>query len=356
MLFNYVYQPHELDRLQEWLDDLFLNTWCSASEPFDVQLLNDPWRSVVLDIFNSATTKDYLYGPIERVYNIFLTIDRPTRDVLRQAYLDNNNIEGIYANAGNCNAYSYRNIQAINASLAVELKRFYMNLYENVLKLKTIKDKLGDLNDRYRDFMGICKKERKDKCAFCGLVELLGADHSKREAYDHIVSKGEYPFNSVNFRNLVPMCGNCNSKYKLAKDPITRKDGTRRRAFYAYGTRNVGLHFSLSINNKDLMNLKTEDITLNIDDTGMEEEIESWLDVFGIEERYKAALVGGDAQYWHDQTKDEVFNAMNMQGGPASKDEWIQFQLNSARTNLLAEKNFLKVPFIEECVRIQNET
>ena len=53
--------------------------------------------------------------------------------------------------------------------------------------------------------------------------------------------KGSYPFISVNFKNLAPMCSECNSSYKLAKDPTKHIDplhaasgSTRRKSFYSY--------------------------------------------------------------------------------------------------------------------------
>ena len=59
---------------------------------------------------------------------------------------------------------------------------------------------------------------------------MKGTHHSKREAYDHYLPKVLYPFNSINFRNLAPACHECNSTYKLGKDPAHNPAG-RRKAF-----------------------------------------------------------------------------------------------------------------------------
>ena len=38
-------------------------------------------------------------------------------------------------------------------------------------------------------------------CPFCGLGDIKGVHHTKRETYVHYLPKALYPFNSINFRN-----------------------------------------------------------------------------------------------------------------------------------------------------------
>lgn len=87
---------------------------------------------------------------------------------------------------------------------------------QSLLDLAALRAKIGDIDDHYQTFV---QTNKAGKCPFCGINDLLGEYHSKREAYDHYLPKALYPFNSINFRNLVPACHHCNSSYKTSKDP-----------------------------------------------------------------------------------------------------------------------------------------
>jgi hypothetical protein len=72
------------------------------------------------------------------------------------------------------------------------------------------------------------------KCPFCGIGNIKSPHHTKREAHNHYLPKALYPFNSINVRNLAPTCHECNSTYKLSKDPAHNDAKRRRKAFNPY--------------------------------------------------------------------------------------------------------------------------
>jgi hypothetical protein len=192
------------------------------------------------------------------------------------------------------------------------------------------------------------------KCPYCGFGDIKGVHHSKREAYDHFLPKGTYPFNSVNFHNLAPMCHDCNSSYKLKLDPIkhidpvTRKNnGGRRRAFYSYGNVNPGINISVAIKTKDVTNLAPDQIDLQLTAQGRAEEVEAWKDVFGIEERYRAKCCGeNDGKGWLSRVRDECQN-YNL-----TPQQMLIAEIRSAENRPWADSNFLKKPFLEACNKI----
>ncbi|HEY7404280.1 MAG TPA: DUF262 domain-containing protein [Candidatus Angelobacter sp.] len=150
--------------------------------------------------------------------------------------------------------------------------------------------------------------DKRGKCPYCGIGDIKGIYNSKREAYDHYLPKGIYPFNSVNFRNLAPMCHECNSSYKLGKDPI-RQNGTRRKSFFSYATAPSGITVSMTLKKRDVMNLRPADIDLQIASDGRDQEVETWKDVFAIEERYKSKCCGeNDGKAWLQQVLEEGEN------------------------------------------------
>ena len=217
-----------------------------------------------------------------------------------------------------------------------------------MIHLKAVTSRTADIDNHYDAFV---TKNDEGKCPYCGYGDIKGQHHSKREAYDHFLPKGTYPFNSVNFKNLAPMCHECNSSYKLQLDPtkhidpITRKNtGVRRKAFYSYAAAAPAISIDLILSSVDIAKLTPSDISLAITAPGRDEEVESWKDVFGIEERYKAKCCAkNDGKYWLIQALDECTNAGK------TPQEIIQTIERNAESNPWAEANFLKKPFLLAC-------
>jgi hypothetical protein len=80
------------------------------------------------------------------------------------------------------------------------LEKFFKHLFTNVIKLKAITTRIGDIELHYKDFV---KVNDEDRCPFCGINDLKGQYVERREAYDHYLPKDIYPFNSINFLNLI---------------------------------------------------------------------------------------------------------------------------------------------------------
>src|SRR5260221_12469990 len=103
----------------------------------------------------------------------------------------------------------------LNKDLAVHLQTFCSFLYKESVKKEAFYSAFGKIDAYYKDLVG-----RSLTCRFCGIGEVLGEFHSKRSALDHYFPKGLYPFSPINFRNLIPVCDRCNSKYKNEQNPI----------------------------------------------------------------------------------------------------------------------------------------
>lgn len=193
---------------------------------------------------------------------------------------------------------SYEDINNHYPDLEKALKSFYGQIYgsKSPFNLKIF----GFLNEKliaeYDDQFMLTNN--KQVCPFCGINHLKGNNHSYREAYDHYIPKGLYPFNSLNFRNLAPMCHECNSTYKLTKVPIyendekkinpLQKENNRSLAFFPYANEHPSIQFNIELKSNDISNLKPDEIDLSIASEGYDEQIDSWKRVFGMEERYKA--------------------------------------------------------------------
>ena len=181
-----------------------------------------------------------------------------------------------------------------------------------------------------------------------------GTFHSKREAYDHYLPKSKYPFNSINFNNLAPACHECNSTYKQTKDPnfnpkdpLLAKTGGRRKSFYPYETIPYTIELDVTINTLDWTNITPTNISLTIGLELLDDEVHTWMDVYGIEERYKAKCCGeNDGKYWIFQILDEFEN------DGRSPEEYLSILERQTSLRPFADMNFLKKPFLEACRRL----
>jgi hypothetical protein len=337
MLFNYRYINHSIERFQVYLDHLVKEVWCKATVDFSLDLLHPDLKLIVEEI-----TKDHLDGPIRRIYELFRTgLDAAQRQQVSDWYDHNNDIEAICACDPDKPPATYADIRIINADLETALKDFCKSLYGVVIGLKAVTSRIGRIDAHYDAFV---TQNKNGKCPYCGCADIKGVYNTKREAYDHFLPKGIYPFNSVNFRNLAPMCQECNSTYKLAKDPIRKPEGTRRKAFYSYATTGSAITVSMTLKTKDVTKMVPTDIELHITAPGREEEVEAWKEVFGIEERYKAKLCAeNDGKAWLQQIVEGPDNVA------MTREQIFDFTLSNADHYPYGDANFLKKSFLIAC-------
>lgn len=264
-------------------------------------------------------------------------------DRLKQYYLANNNIETACANDPAAQIARYDDIDAIHPELSEQLASFFKGLYsQQLLDLAALRKIIGRIDDHYQAFMQV---NTTGKCPFCGINDVKGIHHSKREAYDHYLPQALYPFNTINFHNLAPACHECNSAYKLSKDP-THNDAGQRKAFYPYATDARKIEITIDFSTPDIDQMTPGDIRLTIGPAAAQEEIETWKEVYGIDERYKAKccnMSGG--KYWLTQVLDE------WQEDGRSPSDYLNTLNRMTATNPLADINFLRKAFLEGCQR-----
>ena len=352
MLFTYKYiDNHPIYKLQEWIDHLFLEVWCKAdaTADFDIEMLEDDLKEITLAIHHDERiTTDYFYGPIQEVYQLFQGFDKNTKNLLYTAYQHNNAIEDLCVQNGDCKPFYFDELKAISEPLHEALYKFNRRLFESVVNLNLVQKKLGcTMLDHYHDFM---TENEEGKCPFCGIGDMKGIYESRREAYDHYLPKGLYPFSAINFRNLVPMCNDCNSAYKLSKDPLYNKEKkTRRKAFYPFAeAEHPTIEIELNFRKLFSADTKPEEFDLHIKAKNADEELDTWNDLFGIEERYKAkCLKKNEGKYWMQRILDEWRFYATDPDANISIDRIVDKEIRIASTNLKAEANFLKVAFLE---------
>lgn len=352
MLFAYTYVPHQMEKMQNFIDFIFFEIWSEAPNmgQFDPTLFAaKPELQELMSVFQKKETAGAVlfYGLVHEIYDLFKKLSTAEIDQLKQWYEGNNDLEKVCANDPAAVIIRYTDLKTFNNTLHDKLSEFFKGLYsQTLLNLKALKQIIGEIDDHYKKFT---EQNVEGTCPFCGISPLFGKDHSKREAYDHYLPKALYPFNSINFKNLIPACNSCNSSYKTSRDPAyLAKDpaghANRRKFFYPFQEDKTTIQISFSITTADILALKVGDIDLEFGPPLLREELDTWRDVYGIDERYKAKVVNkNSAKYWITQILDE--------GKPhgVSPDILMKIMKSSAEKSPFADTNFLKIPFLEAC-------
>jgi hypothetical protein len=358
MLFPYTYVPHQMDRVQEFIDYIFFEIWCKAPvglvfhpDLFDGNLdLKEVMSEFGFSAKAPASGKAF-YKEVKEIYELFAKLPAQEIEQFKCWYQGNNDLEKVCANDPTAQVVRYADIEANYPKLTEQLASFFKELYSR-LSLADLHAKIGDIDDHYKAFSKI---NRIGKCPFCGIDDLLGANHTPRDAYDHYLPKALYPFNSANFKNLVPACHHCNSSYKTSKDPIyTPKDAAgatlRRKAFFPFSTTHPVIDIKVTLPHLDLQKMTPAEVAISFGPSEVADQIETWKNVYGIVERYRAKLLGGDAMAWLVEVLDEWRwneESAGVDGKPPEK--YLREVSRHAVNSPYANGNFLKHSFLQSC-------
>jgi hypothetical protein len=362
MLLPYKYINHEIEKFQRYLDFLFLEVWSKARGPFNSSKLNQlPELKSIYEIlhFDDGDWAFFFNSHIELIYDEFLKIGRPSRKELRRWYRINNKIHSLCINTS-LEPINYKSLEVKYPRLKNLLKTFYSRLYDS--KSPFLLAVFGNLRElkksHYAAFIDANFDGHEGVCHFCGLNSIKGNDHNTIEAYDHFIPKGNYPFNSINFKNLVPICDECNSYYKLQKNPLWHidpiaKNNKRRKAFYPYSKDSWKLNFKVELQNIDFNALRKEEIKINVTATNKNDEVLSWMEVYGIKERYTARILGKHAgrRWYIDLIEGITFLRKKFNKPDLTVEDYLNLKYHECDQDLLSSCNFLKKAFLEECYR-----
>jgi hypothetical protein len=159
---------------------------------------------------------------------------------------------------------------------------------------------LTKLKIRDRHYKAIYDSLADHVCPFCG-CEYFDAPGAPREALDHYLAQSRYPFAASNLRNLVPMGNKCNSRYKIAKDILTKDNGTPRKSFDPYSYNCTGIKLFLE-NSQPFAGTRTGIGQLlprwQIEFNPNSDEVLTWDEVFHIRERYKRDVLDAQFNTW----------------------------------------------------------
>jgi hypothetical protein len=149
MLFPYTYVPHQMERMQEFIDYIFIEVWCEAPSlrNFDLTLFDknrDLKELMVSFLWSDAAGADFFYGHVERIYGLFSTLTAIQITELKQWYQNNNAIEQVSQNNPALDiaryvdirlAYPYKKGDDIKASIFKQLENFLKAYTHNLCSI-----------------------------------------------------------------------------------------------------------------------------------------------------------------------------------------------------------------------------
>lgn len=348
MLKSLIYKNHLISMGQSFVNYLFLevifnNNILENNMLFTSDLIIDKYKGIVDNVNN-----EYLLDSINIIFLICKNLKNKDLKLLRRAVHVNNKIENLCI--GDEMPITYREINKINLDLSHEIQKLSGRLYKYVIDLQPFYSIYGRKSDFYKNIIG-----EETVCNCCGVGTMLNIHQEPVGALDHYFPINHYPFSSINFKNLVPICDICNSKYKTQKDTLfkikaKKKNGRKiynvkkYKAFYPYSDRNELIDVSVNIISNDLTNLKKEDIVINYSLVNGDEEIENWERLFKVSEIHKANLLSNESRNYINQQFDIVRNL-------GMTIEEYHSLINS---NPFYDKNFIRVPYLKEFNRIIN--
>lgn len=187
-------------------------------------------------------------------------------------------------------------------------KTLFIKLYEDVLKGKFFQPIYGTRKEHYHTFKRHANNDF-ELCPACGISPMHTYADDITDQYDHYLPKDIYPFSSINFKNLVPVCSDCNSLQVKSNNDILSHTG---KVFFPFNEEHRGIEIELKIKKNDfdnLSNIEWEVIYSN--EEGNEDEIDAWKHIYKIESRHLSYVTGSIESwyrhYWNDfNHKDSI--------------------------------------------------
>lgn len=209
MLRKYVYVNHKIQEIEKFIAFIFQEIMFQAPcHPGDeiLNIANGKYQLILKRIIRLKIGKQ-----LKELYSLFQVLSPGQISMLQTAFENNNRIGDLCSNLVHPIRYGDLQNAFLDANwqnLLKLLKQFLNDFYDKYLDLKAFQDNFGTLNAYYKELV-----QNDSVCHCCGIGAILTKDNFKRDAFDHYLPKGIYPFVSLNFQNLVPTCYHCNTSY-----------------------------------------------------------------------------------------------------------------------------------------------
>lgn len=299
MLYFYKQITHPINNMHAYMHHFFMQLFAEVNPTYNHPDFIHPDFQTIID--NHAV----LNQKLEAVFTAYKGLKSPLDKLkVQKAYYINNEIEKICDNI--FRPIKFSELPATMQESLIKLYGSEGELYKMLTSKKgyqAVKNRCGSLKGHFEKFRD---ENPISVCPFCGMENLLTIYDDAKNEFDHYLSKGDYPFCSVNFNNLAPVCDYCNGRDNKGQKDIPFQPKTKPQVqdelYFLYSTAYPNHDINLKINST-ITNLKdVNNWTLSIDciPAGNVRKKDRWLEIYNIESRYKAKIAG-DSYQWKDR-------------------------------------------------------
>jgi len=328
--------PDSIENLHNYLHFFFTKLFAEVHPTYDHAYYIDPNFQDIIDEY-----KVQVDDKLNIIFTTYMGLSQQNKQVVEDIYHTNNDIQGI------CGLIvSPVKFEGLPLPIRTPIKSLYDNLWgdNKILGYVKVVNKCGTLKTHFNKFR---KTNEYSVCPFCGIDGLLCEHDDGRDDYDHYLAKSDYPFISVNFENLFPMCHNCNSKNKGQVDtPFMPNTTVQRPLYYPLDSTIAGheIHLNITSQNTDLSDPANWSLTVSCDPIQNHLKKDSWEQIFNIESRYKA-IISKESKTWKDWIIKKHFRLCKKNG--ASYQTFYEDAINDNEDYLNKSKGILIKTFFD---------
>lgn len=324
------YRPlkdHPVFVYHNYIQNLVCEVWCNAQDgTFCIDLLCN-------EIMELYSKRNWVKAAIDEIYELCKALTGSQRADIREAFVLNNEIEDLCEGRKRPVA-----LDQLPNVVEKKMKPFLIKCYDDLIRAK---EKLDYYNQLIESQETKCKS-----CPCCGLDSMESSESRYREDNDHYAPKFDYPFASVNFFNLVPLCSKCNKKYKSTKNPFEN----RRKSFFAFKALDCEFSITISINSTALTNygeLHQDEVSLAFNNDA--DKVDTWNWLYNIKDRYneevrqfsKTELRTLANKLWRNQNR----------GQNETYEQILADQIEDYCIDRFDDRKFLKAAFLREMLQ-----
>lgn len=325
MLRTYKPIQHEIFTLHGHLEHLVCQVWCNAND-------NDSCTDLLEEDFEEIYNEyDWLKADVDAVYDKCKELSAEERSQIREAFNVNNRIEEL------CNGtLRPKYLNDLPSVVENNMKPLLVKFYNDLL------DRVTVAGDKLEYYNALQLENDFAFCPCCGLVPIESAESHYREDNDHYFPKAEFPFASVNFKNLVPLCSKCNKKCKGSKNPIE----SDKVAFYPFSGKHDNVEVDISITDSESLDYrKLEDNDIQIHIEGDSNKIVTWDWLFEIKARYNEEV----RKFYYTELRilaNRIHKNSTRRSG-LTYLEIIEDKIEEYEFEKYSDRKFLKIPFLK---------
>lgn len=328
-------QPNNIsiNQLHNWINHLVCSVWCKADKAVAVEnILNNDFKA----LYHKYA---WLKKDIDSIYSGCAKLSLLSKNRIASAFVNNNEIERLCNNE--INLVSLTELPKI---VEKKMKPFFEKLYKDLL------DKRLSPISKMEYYKEIQILNNFINCPCCGIMPFEGETSKNREDLDHFFPKAHFPFASINFNNLSPLCGKCNTDNKKDNNPILKMNGKKRGVFYPYQNEQIDIKIEIELSDdftniiQDILvndlNPKITKKQINIKLTGVQQEkVETWDDLYNIRNRYFDRSQG-----FTNSVLRKIFKKKTRLGNYALAIDELISEIDH---ELYIHEHFIQIPFLQ---------